>query len=67
MKPKFIRIIKTTDPLNWWNHKDIIGKTFEVLEVSKYNYAKIEYWSGYYGWLPLEMCEINPHLKLVQL
>ena len=65
LKAKFIKIVKTTDALNWWNSKGIIGETFEVLEISKYNYAKIEYVKGYFGWLPVEMHEINPHLKIV--
>lgn len=61
---KFVKIIKVTHEMNWWNNEDILGKTFEVLDI--YNgCAKIEYYKNFYGWLPLEVCEVNPHLKLV--
>lgn len=67
MKAKFVKVKQTDDPLNWWNHKGVVGQTFEVLEISEYNYGKIEYCKGFYGWLPLDMHEINPHLKLISL
>lgn len=63
---KFVKVAEMTHPLNWWNNEDIIGETFEVLEVSVYGYVKIEYYEKYFGWLPLDVCEVNPHLRIVK-
>lgn len=64
MKPKFVKLVKATHPINWWNRHELLGKTFEVLEVVN-NRAKIEYFEGHFGYVPLEVCEIDPHLKIV--
>lgn len=66
VKPRVLKIVKVTDPINWWSRYGLLGKVYLVLDVSKYGYAKIEYESDKYGWVPLEMCEINPHLKVVK-
>ncbi|UED81066.1 hypothetical protein FH508_0004020 [Lysinibacillus sp. CD3-6] len=65
MKPRFVKITKKTHDLNWWYRYGLIGKTFEVLAISPYSFAKIEYEEDTFGWLPLDVCEINPHLKVV--
>lgn len=66
MKPRFIRINKKTDDLNWWYRYGLIGKTFRVLDASPYNFVKIENEKDNFGWLPLNVCEINPYLKEVK-
>lgn len=64
--PKFIKITKITHPINWWNQQGVLGETFEVLDMSKYGFVKICYCEGTrYGWVPLDVCEVNPHLRLV--
>lgn len=66
MKPRFVKIVKTTHWLNWWYKYGIIGQTFEVLDVSQWNFVKIEYEKGMFGWLPLDVCEVNPHLRIAK-
>lgn len=72
MNANFIKVVKVTDPLNWWNREGILGQTFEVVEIvsspffnKNVDWVKIEYEEGFFGWIPLNMCEINPHLKIV--
>ena len=66
MNVKFIKVMRSVNPCAWWNYKRIIGKTFKALEISEFNYVKIEYKKGKFGWIPLNECEVNPHLKLVK-
>lgn len=66
MHVRFVKVDKMTQDCNWWNHPDILGKTFEALEISAHNLVRIQYFEGFYGWLPVEVCEVNPHLKLVK-
>lgn len=65
--PRFIKISKITHPINWWNQDGVLGEMFEVLDISpEYGYFKIEYEKDVYGWIPPEVCEINPHLRRVK-
>lgn len=64
MKPRKIRVIKVTHPFNWWDCDEVLNKTFEVLDISEHNYVKIEYEEDRFGWLPLDVCEVNPHIKI---
>ncbi|MGG0308405.1 hypothetical protein ABEY43_06675 [Priestia megaterium] len=64
MKIKFVKVVRITDHLNWWNNGKVIGKTFEALEVVN-DHVKIEHTPSFYGYVPLEVCEINPHLKAI--
>ena len=65
-KIRFVKIAKFTHNLNWWYCRGLVGQTFEVLDVSPNEYVKIGYEEGSCGWLPLDVCEINPHLTLVK-
>lgn len=49
--PKFIKVVKITHPVNWWNCDYVLNQTFEVLDVVN-NRAKIEHLEGYYGYVP---------------
>lgn len=62
---RFVRVVSVASSIAWYNTPDILGHTFEALDISPFDYVKIEYEPGIFGWLPLESCLINPHLQLV--
>lgn len=65
-KVRFVKINTAHSDLNWWLHHGIVGQTFEVFDIVSDGYVKIKYGKKLYGWLPLDVCEINPHLKLIK-
>lgn len=62
---RFVKIVSMPSTIAWYNRPDVFGHTFEVLDISPFDYVKIEYEPGVTGWLSLENCIINPHLQLV--
>lgn len=59
-----VKVLRTNNRMAWWYHHGLEGKTFVVLDRSPYDFVKIEYRKGVTGWLPLNNCEPNPHIRL---
>ena len=57
LKPRFVTIVHSPSPIAWFNHW--IGESFRILDISKYNYAQIEYMDGWKGWVPLDCCDTH--------
>ena len=66
VKIRYVKIVKSTNPINWWYRNGLIGQTFEVLERSIHDSVKIQFDDEKFGWVPLDVCEINPHLRLIK-
>lgn len=66
VKAKFVKIVTETDSNAWWNVDNLVGEILPVIYQSNYDYVKVKYNSESIGWLPLRICEINPHIKLVK-
>lgn len=59
-----VKVLRSNNRMAWWHYHGLEGRTFFVLDRSRYDSVKVEYRKGVTGWIPLTVCEPNPHIRL---